>query len=273
MGYLILNAVAPGAPDFHGSLAKDAPLLRDLLVAVPGGVKRNLARDGGPQPSISGALGQQAGFISFGWQGAASAYLDTGVVHGSDVGGTFYQVINPGTSASVFPWSTRDGSAASSRGWEMLCSASGQVNLRMSDGTSTYSTGNAGVFDTNNGRDLIVIGRFDGTAGLMHIFVREFRNSASVAVPSTLSSGAGTQNIRLHSRGTTYYTAKSGDFAYWRRALSDAEIQLLFAQRFQALLEPEELPIYFTSAPPAGLAANPARGGGAAINPIWGMAA
>lgn len=59
---------------------------------------------------------------------------------------------------------------------------------------------------------------------------------------------------------------------YWSRALPDGLAQALSLDS-DLLYEPEDHPIYFTSAPPAGLSANPARGGGAAINPIWGMAA
>lgn len=72
--------------------------------------------------------------------------------------------------------------------------------------------------------------------------------------------------------GSSYFLGNFYLLAFFNRFLTDGEQAELGRNPF-ALFEPEDHPIYFTSAPPAGLSANPARGGGAAINPIWGMAA
>ena len=116
------------------------------------------------------------------------------------------------------------------------------------------------------GKTAVVVGTYDGATLSLYVDGVAYGTAATA---QTFSTGAGL----TISTASDSNTASVHAFHVWNnRLLALAEIAELAARPWQ-LFEAEELPIYFTSAPPAGLAANPARGGGAAINPIWGMAA
>lgn len=89
---------------------------------------------------------------------------------------------------------------------------------------------------------------------------------------SGISVTTGTGYVKVAaSRDIDNITGQIFLAAVWNRLPSAAEYRSLQNNPWQ-LFEPLRLYVAVTAAP-AGLAANPARGGGAAINPIWGMAA
>lgn len=78
--------------------------------------------------------------------------------------------------------------------------------------------------------------------------------------------------LGMHGTAGNSDDSECAIFLTCARQWSPAECAAWTAQTAWEAVEPVVLYIK-VSAAPAGLAANPARGGGAAINPIWGMAA
>ena len=103
-------------------------------------------------------------------------------------------------------------------------------------------------------------------------YVNGIREAVPGSAPTTATT-TNTATLRVGRRadGSVQMDGYTQYIAGWARELTEAELISFRANPWQ-LFEPRRIYVRVVSAP-AGLSANPVRGGGAAINPIWGMVA
>lgn len=156
------------------------------------------------------------------WNGGASKYVDFGATYApGSVGATVVQVVNPGTSVNVFSISSRAGSG--SPGIEILIGNGGVAGLARARLDTVAITSD--VTGLNDNRDHVLAVRYTPSTELK-IWADHFGKSSGItsSIPASITPD---QNLRLHSRGATYYTGKSGLFLYFDRPLPDADIATL----------------------------------------------
>lgn len=170
----------------------------------------------------SGGLGTTPTNRGQAWSGAASKYIDFGEPFAPTSGCTVLQVISPGSVTSQFPWSNRNGSSV--LGIEALVGNGGTPGLfRARMHSPEVATGD--ISGLNDGKDHVTITRFTPSTELK-VWVDSFSNSSSntTSIPASTTS---TQNLRLHSRSTSYFLGKSGLFLYFDRPLWDVYVAAL----------------------------------------------
>lgn len=157
------------------------------------------------------------------WNGGASKYIDFGGTFDPSTSGmTAVQVVNPGSSVNVFPFSNRNAGAVA--GIEILIGNGGVAGLaRFRMHSPEVATGD--LSGLNDNKDHVLVARFTPSTEIK-IWADVF-SKGSANVTSIPASTTSTQNLRLHSRSTTYYTGKSGVFLYFDRPITDDDVEAL----------------------------------------------
>jgi len=239
MATIFLPARRRRAPQHPVLLNHNSPFAENLAVLVnPGSGPRNLVTQ--TPLTISGTLDTCATSHGRSWQGAASAYLDLGALSPGSAGCTILQIVNPLGAGSAFTVSSR--SATNTNGVELLTDGS-TMAFRYSSAATSVSSGTAGA--VGDGMDHVVIGRYNpSTSAVVIVDSMSQISSYTTSVPASITAS---QNLRLHSRGTTYYTARSGMIGYYTVPISPSHYEELLNYPY-AMLVRDPRRLYFDGA-------------------------
>ncbi len=170
-------------------------------------------------------IGQGVKFVA-----ASSQYVDLGSKYSfGNNDFTFIQWFNPQSSVNSFSLSSR--SPAPGYGYEILCGSGGvTTNYQIRYAGVSGVTG-VGFTITNTNNIQQIAATFKKSPFLLNIYVA----GKLVAKSSTTDPGSivNTQNLRIASRGTTYFSGIIYLTLVYNRVLSPSEIQSLDVAQYQ----------------------------------------
>lgn len=232
----------------RNKLVANSSLRNGLSVAFVPGIDRNLV---GPPLTRSGVVGQSVNKEGQAYFSSSSGYIDFGAVYSpSSVGATAVVVTQVGSILNSFVFS--NGAASGQAGIEILVGAGGVAGVVAARvGVSPLSSGTISL-SADERTVPVTLGCRYIPLDTISIYVGNItRVKSQTGAPGTSN---GNQNLRLFSRGATYYTQPVNLFLYWNRPLFNAELDSVLRNPWQIFERRIWVPVAAAAPAPTSLA-------------------